>query len=367
MQQHLDRGLLNDDPKLKRHRIGSPSPPTLNRPPGQPDTGVRHTGTPRSSMPRIALLSAGLALLLALMPAGPSEAANFRSYLSGKGAGTACTLVAPCPSLADAVAATLSGGTITCVDGLPSGNAGSVPIDRSIPIHCPHGSGGFVELLIDGAGIVVTLRNLLISSLGGGPVGINFLNGASLLVENCLIENFNGPSNGIGIRFSPTAGVTAKLHVSDSIIKGNGLSASGGGIIIQPAGTGSARVVIERTRVENNTYGIFANGTGSSGVIAVEIKDSIVSNSKFNGISAFTAAGASVTSIVVDRSSAVLSGAAGISALGSGAFVTLTDTTVASNVLGLQPVTGGTILSYQNNRLNGNVTDGAPTAVVALK
>jgi hypothetical protein len=54
-------------------------------------------------------------------------------------------------------------------------------------------------------------------------------------------------------------------------------------------------------------------------------------------------------------------------ALGPGAFVTLTDSTVLSNVLGLQAVSGGTIFSYQNNRLTGNVTDGAPSAVLALR
>ena len=48
--------------------------------------------------------------------------------------------------------------------------------------------------------------------------------------------------------------------------------------------------VIERTKVENNTYGIFANGTGSTGVIIVHIKDSVVANNAFNGISAYTAA-----------------------------------------------------------------------------
>ena len=58
---------------------------------------------------------------------------------------------------------------------------------------------------------------------------------------------------------------------------------SGGGIIIQPTGSGSARVEISRTIVRNNTYGIFANGTGSTGLIAVQIRDSVVSGSTFNG------------------------------------------------------------------------------------
>jgi len=92
-----------------------------------------------------------------------------------------------------------------------------------------------------------------------------------------------------------------------------------------------------------------------------------VSNSKFSGISAFTSAGHSITSITVDHSSSVLSGASGILAQGAGGFVFLSESTVMSNVTGLNATSGGAILSYQNNRLTGNVTDGAPTNVLAVK
>ncbi len=147
----------------------------------------------------------------------------------------------------------------------------------------------------------------------------------------------------------------------------NGIAASGGGIVIQPVGSGSARVVIERTRVENNTYGIFANGTNSTGTISVQIRDTVVSNSAFAGISAYTAAGKSTTSITVDHTSSLLNGGDGILAQGAPAFVILANSTVMSNATGLHPVRGGSIFSYQNNQLIGNVTDGAPTAVLTAK
>src|SRR5262249_15387695 len=189
-----------------------------------------------------------------------------------------------------------------------------------------------------------------------------------LVLEHCIIQRWNavgtGGGPGTGIRFAPPNGVTASLHVTDSIIEGNGLPASGGGIIIQPAGSGSARVVVEHSRVENNTYGIFANGTGSTGVISVQVRDSVVSNSKFSGIAAFTSAGQSITSVVVDHSSSLLNGANGILSQGAGGFVFLKDSTIMSNVTGLSAVSGGEIFSYQNNGLTGNVTDGAPTNVL---
>jgi hypothetical protein len=37
-----------------------------------------------------------------------------------------------------------------------------------------------------------------------------------------------------------------------------------------------------------------------------------------------------------------------------------------SNVTGLN-ASGGAIVSYQNNQLTGNVTDGAPTAMLSVK
>jgi hypothetical protein len=214
--------------------------------------------------------------------------------------------------------------------------------------------------------ITVRLRNLTIGLGPDGGVGINYVSGAALYVENCIIQrNISAP--GIGIKVAPFDGDTLRLYVSDSVIAGNGLAASGGGIVIQPTGTGAARVVIDRTRVENNTYGVFANGTGSTGVIAVQIRDSVVTGNAFNGISAYTAAGHSVTSITVERSSSTLNGGDGILAQGSGGYVTLAGSTIMSNVTGLHTVGGGSIISYQDSHLTGNVSDGAPTASLVLK
>jgi hypothetical protein len=322
-------------------------------------------------MPRTALAYLGLAAaLLAAAPAGRAEAQSQHTYVSRTGSGTVCDRATPCLDLATAHAATSSGGSVTCIDGGP-GSLGPLTITKSITIECP---GTVYSIVVGGIGITVRLRHMTVSSLGapGGPgIGIDFQEGAALLVEDCIIQNYTpattvaGP--GIGIRFAPPNSETASLHVTDSIISGNGLAASGGGIIVQPAGSGSARVVIERTQVENNTYGIFANGTGSTGLISVQVRDSVVSNSAFSGITSFASAGHSIVSTVVDRSSSLLNGANGILAQGGNAFVFLSESTAMSNVTGLNPASGGAIFSYQNNRLTGNVTDGAATGVLTLK
>jgi hypothetical protein len=323
------------------------------------------------------LFAALIATLAFALPVTPAHALHV-AYVSGTGLDTNdCTIPErACRTLGHVFTMIESGGDVICVGGGGQVDNSSVMIAVSVTIDC--GAGGFSLgiITINGAGIVVRLRNLTINTAGlptgaGNDIGINILNAAAVHVENCRITAygtavpFDAPA--VGIKLAPGAGITTKLYVSDSFIADNGLTNSGGGIIVQPTGSGSARVEIARTIVRNNTYGIFANGTGSTGLIAMQIRDSVVSGSKFNGISAFTSAGQSTTSIVVDHSSAILSGGSGIVAQGPGGFVSLTDSTVMSNTLGLQTASGGGIFSYQNNRLTGNVTDGAPTGVLALK
>ena len=320
----------------------------------------------------IALLFAGAASLMVLgLSANPAHAAA-RTFVSGTGTdvGT-CARAAPCLTFAYAHGQTDSGGEINCVD---TGNFGPVTITRSITIDCAGSLGGISPgaadaITINTAGVVVRLRNLSLNGIGAGFTGIRFLNGAALFVENCTIANFNGggPGQGNGVVFAPPTGVTAELYMIETVISSNGHASDGAGLAIQPAGSGSARVAIDRTRIENNTFGIFADGSGSTGIIAAQIRDSVVSESKLNGITALTVAGASITSLTVERSSSLLNGGTGIQSQGSGAYVTLADSTVMSNVTGLSASGGGNIFSYQDNQLSGNVSDGALTAVLAVR
>jgi hypothetical protein len=322
-------------------------------------------------MRKIVLLSAAVsAMLVAMLPGTPAQALiqslNDRSWVSSTGSGTACTRTSPCATFQAAHDVTASGGEINCADAGDFTSA-NLTISKSITIDCGGTLGGHTSenIHVDGAGIVVRLRNLTLQGRGVGSAAINFINGAALYVENCAIFGWQG---GVGqaIRFTPPDGVTATLHVIDSVINNNGLAASGGGIGITPAGSGSARVVIEHSRIEGNTYGIYAVGTGSTGVIIVHVRDSVVTSNVFDGIGAYTSAGHSTVSMTVDHTSSLLNGGNGILAQGSPAFIFLANSTVMSNTTGLNP-SGGTIVSYQNNQLTGNVTDGAPNAVLSMK
>jgi len=249
-------------------------------------------------------------------------------------------------------------GIVSCVDQGANSFGNSVigvTISKSITIDCAGTSAGTYYVTINGPGIVVTLRNLqinMVGSFGNNGLGVDFQNGAALFVEHCVIEGWNA-GLGAGIHFAPTSG-TAELHVTDSVIKNNGVAGGGGGIFIAPTGGATVRVAVDRTEIENNTNGIFANGTG--GTVLVEVKDSTVANNATNGVWAYTAG--STSSIVLDQSASVSNGGSGIDAQGNGTYVSLDSTTVAWNAIGLTTSSGGNILSYQTNKIAGNLSPG---------
>jgi len=318
-------------------------------------------------MHKLTILATSLAVMVMSWLPMQAAQAEPRTFVSSAGGGAACTRALPCAFLPNAYDVTDPGGEIDCLDNL---DATSVVITKSITIDCSGTNGGVIPLnnfgiLVDAPNSIVTLRGLTVNGFGTGIGGI-ILKSGTLRLENCrIIANNAGAAAGISV--TPQSGISAKLHVVDSIIEGNGAAASGGGIIIQPSGTGSARVVIERSRIANNTYGIFANGMGSTGPISVQIRDSVAVQNAFNGISAFTAPGQSIASITVDRSSSLLNGADGILAQGAPAFVLLSASTVISNQTGLHVLNNGNIFSFQDNKIAGNFTDGAPTAVLTTK
>src|SRR5262249_23235758 len=155
------------------------------------------------------------------------------------------------------------------------GGAGAVTITKSITIDCGDTSATSATsgFFINAPGIVVRLRNLTIDGRDAGGAGIQFSQGAALLVENCRVTNHTH-GDGLGINFAPLAGVNAKLVVLNSVISGN----SGYGIIVAPAGSASARAVIDHVRLEKNAHGVFAIGIEAGAIAIVQIRNSVLSN-----------------------------------------------------------------------------------------
>src|SRR5262245_40054457 len=321
-------------------------------------------------MKSIALPSVLSALIgascLLMANADPAAAQALGTWVAGVGDDVnPCSRTAPCKTFAGAISKTAAGGEIRCLD---PGGFGNVTITKSLTIDCfgtlgailvPGGSSG---IIINAADIVVILRHIDINGANTGVSGIRFLQGAALIVEHTRISRFKA---GIGAGIHVNTGSDSRVYVTDTVISDSGNGNSGGGIVIQPTGAGQAFVALSRVTLSHNANGIFAQGLGTSGPIVTEVRDSSAAGSFFHGILAIT--DASTAGILIDRSTLALSGGNGILAQGTGALVHLSSSTVRGNSVGLGVSGGGQIISFQNNQIAGNGTDGAPTSVLTVK
>ena len=176
-------------------------------------------------MHRISLSVTFAATLLVLaLQAVPARAQATRTWVSGVGDdANPCSRTAPCKTFAGAISKTAPSGEIDCLD---PGGFGAVTITKSITIDC---GGTFGSVLaagtnginVNGAGITVNLRNLSINGVGSGLIGINFISGASLNIDNVNVTRFNSGS-AIGILFAPNTD-NSLLQVNNSYITANGI------------------------------------------------------------------------------------------------------------------------------------------------
>jgi hypothetical protein len=314
-------------------------------------------------MRKFALLSTSLVVtLIALLAAEPARALNAVTFVKSTGSGTDCTLVAPCSFFAAALAATIDGGEIHCLD---SGAIPGANITKSVTIDC----AGFATVTngfaIISPGIVVTIRNITMNGADGSLGGIDFVSGAALLVENCVIENYTGQPPYVGIRFR-VSDPGAKLVVTDTVVRNNGKTSAGGGIVINPASGGSAQIVLNRVIVDKNIFGIVADGTGSTGGINMTITDSVSSGNLNDGIIATTPSGGAPIGVMVTNSKSANNGI-GIRSIGPNVTVRVGDSTVAGNSTGLSHSGGSALLTFGTNKVRANATDGTFSGPVALQ
>jgi Right handed beta helix region len=321
-------------------------------------------------MTRLMLLCAWLCAMAFVVAANPAQALNTISYVSNTGSNSNnCSSPAQaCADFPTALAATVNYGEIDCVNaGLY--NIPVLTISQSVTIDCAGGVGSTNgTLTVNGAGIVVRLRNMSFNNFGLGAFGIDAKNMAALYVENCVITNYNAVNNSgnppyLGIKFEPSA--NSLLFVTNSVISDSGKSGSSppsGGIYIVPASGVTATVSIDRSQINGNIFGIIADGT-SGGIIKGTITDSVVSGNSQNGITV-SSSGSSVV-LQVDRATAASNGNHGLAAAGSNAGMLVSNSNVFNNGGGLFSENGAALYSYGNNHVNGNNgNDGTFTGTV---
>ena len=304
--------------------------------------------------------------LVGLLGAAPADAALI-TFVSGDGSdGNTClTPVTACRQLDGATGAlskTDPTGTILVL----AGEYDPFIVDKSVDIIAEPGTatignhiavpvpgGGSTSILVQGD-VIVRIKGFHIYNPAGGIVS---LDAEVLHVEDCV---FTPGGSAFGIDFRPT-GAGRELYVSDTSITGDG-SPGGGGILIKPQGSGSAKAVLDNVNVEDNSSGIIVDGRRTTGVSSATIRDSVVAGSAGNGVFVVDSAGGSTT-VMIEGSSISHNGANGIIASAINATVRVRNSTLTGNgTKGLAPGAGSQIISEGGNVVRGNAVNGAFTS-----
>jgi hypothetical protein len=287
-----------------------------------------------------------------------------RTWVSGVGNdANPCSLTAPCKTFAGAISKTAAGGQISVLD---PGGFGGVTITKSMSIVCQYTEGG---VLVAGAGVngivvngistsVIYLRGLDIFGAGNAQNGVRFIAGASLTIEDSVIRSFNA-SSGLGVSFQPSGAST--LNISNTTVSNNGTAGTGGGILVQPTGAGgSANVVLNNVRVQNNANnGLRVDTTGNTSFVATSVT---IDDSQFtgngNGVNVISPAGGTVIGVLMDNASVTNNTGTGITANGANESIRVSNTVITGNATGLSAPNSGNLQTFSNNRLVSNPTVG---------
>jgi hypothetical protein len=304
-----------------------------------------------------ALLATALACSLGTAPAHARARVFVASY--GDDANP-CTFGSPCKTFQHAHDVVDAGGEVTAID---SAGFGPINITKSVSITSPAGVEAGIVSTSGAEGITINagpndaihLQGLIIDGGGVGDAGIAFSPGAGLLdIRECVVRNFVND----GIVFQQ-AGHPATLLISDTNIVSNG----GQGIRVGLNGGDSFGTINRVVIQENGLHGITFFGNPQHTVFT--ITNSVLSNNAGDGVEF---EGGTIQGALMLRDTVISNNKqVGVVAIGSTAFTRITRSTITGNGTGLQSISNGNIISFGDNSLAGNTTDGAPTTTIVLK
>lgn len=244
-----------------------------------------------------------------------------RTWVSHAGSDSnVCSESSPCATFAGALPQTAAGGEINCLDTGDFGNGSALNITKAITIDC---GGTFGSILVPssssgvainaGAGDVVTLRNLSISSASGNN-GILYFTAKAVHVENVRI------------------------------------SVSGGGLCLQVATSAASLLTVDNATLTDCNTGIFASTTGGTAVVNVN-------NTRITNVGSFGVQADNGSRVTV-RDSTIYFNNTGIiqtnnSGTGLGSTVTVINSTLGfSSNAALQSLSGDFMLAFGNSFVN---------------
>ncbi len=238
-----------------------------------------------------------------------AEAQATRTWISGVGDDVnPCSRTAPCKTFAGAISKTATNGEINCLD---PGGFGAVTITKSITLDCKDTQGGVLASFV--TGIIINITNPADTRKAVNIRGLNI----------------DGVSNGLnGIRIIEAN----RVVVEDTIIDGF----TQNGVSIENVVNLGTQVVVSRSSIRN-VVGTAISAT-SSGTSQVMVSGNLITG---NGI--------------------------GVSVSGE-STVRISGNVITNNQTGLlRTLRGAQIISFLNNVIDGNVTNGTPSSTVALQ
>jgi hypothetical protein len=303
-----------------------------------------------------------------LLYSTPAAAQATRTWISGVGDDVnPCSRTAPCKTFQGAIAKTAAGGEINCLD---PGGFGSLTITKSISLICDSTEAGVLVaatngFIVNSTTAVVVISGLDFEGLGqtGSPGinGINVLNAAAVHVRNTKIRGFR---NGYGINFQPQ-NASGQLFVDNVTISESGGAANpstSGGININPAAGFTANATITNSQIVDNTnVGVRIDTTGIVGSAISASIDRVTLSNNGAGILVKAPNGTGTVKFMLTDSQVTLNAGQGLIVNGTptSANARVGNTTITNNGTGVLVLGTAQLLSYGDNRLDGNTNDGA--------
>lgn len=284
----------------------------------------------------------------------PPPVTPYRTYVSVNGndsnVSSGCQQIAPCRNFNIALGVTASRGELVALD---SGNYMPFNITQAVTIKAAPGadvtilSSGFGDAIAINAGPSdsIVLHGLTINgSALSGWTGIHFWTGGALLVESCVVTDLTN-----GIRVDGPG----KITVTDTLIRDNIQ-----GMVMQ-TGSGQIHATLDHLQIKNNQFTGIGVWTNTQAVIS----NSLIIDNLQNGIE--VSAGSPGNAVANVEGCTIKNNYNGIVSYG-GSLARVSHSTITDNMQGI-PMFGGQVLSFGNNRLAGNTTDGSFTGMVPLQ
>jgi hypothetical protein len=288
--------------------------------------------------------------------------AHAQAYVSATGSDSnTCTQASPCATFQRAYAVSpiiqcLNSGTFSTTTLTLTGGA---------IIDCGNGNTGFMYLS-SGAAIninasssaIIYLRNLSISgALGSTTNGVVTTNlpGGALIIWDSTIAAFGGD----GTLFTPNTGSPggrASLELQNIGAEYNNV-----GVSVSPASGQIASVSVINSTIGNNANdGLDLAGVG---VVAGDLRQSVVQANGVNGITASSAGGVYFT---VEGSTITDNLGVGIETNSAAVDVEVATSTIGGNGTGVKAISGS-LISFGNNQISANGSNGSFTSTIPLQ